>query len=141
MINLAGIKDADITIREELYLAGIEAIPMEGKGEVPFTVCGRIGHWKLERAWYYWIASTEHLTDGLLLNDAMRLHYKPHPIECKILGTIIRSNGYLSGESHIDYTINGFDIYEFCTKTNKYLGYKGCEEDERRGWQKLDGRY
>ena len=52
-----------------------------------------------------------------------------------------RSRGYLTRESYIPYTINGYDIYNFCTRTNKYFGYIGCQEDERRPWQEIKSRY
>jgi hypothetical protein len=50
-------------------------------------------------------------------------------------------NGYLSGHSYTDYTINGYDIYHFCTRTNKYMGYKGFQEDPQRGWMDIKRRY
>jgi len=83
MKNLAGVKECDIIIREELYLAGIEEIESKSKGEVPFSVGGRIGYWTLERAWYYWIASVERPQDGLILKDAVELHEKKNPIDSK----------------------------------------------------------
>ena len=94
MINLAGNKDADKHIKEELYLAGIEAINEKSEGEVPYTIVGRIGNWKLHRAWYYWIASVERPEDGLKLADAMKLYNTPHPADSKKkLGDTIRSGG------------------------------------------------
>jgi len=105
MKNLAGVKEADQTIKEELYLAGIEAVPMEAKGEVPYTIEGKIGNWRLRRAWYYWIATTELRTDGLPLNHAVALHIKPNPIDFKkIMGTSIRSGGDAGCSSPEDYT-------------------------------------
>jgi hypothetical protein len=94
MKNLAGVKDADKTIREELYLAGIEAIPEKSEGEVPYTIIGRVGHWKLRRAWYYWIARAELRTDGIPVEKAMELYHRKNPAdESKILGEEIRSGG------------------------------------------------
>jgi len=98
MKNLAGVKQCDITIQEELYLAGIEEIKLESKGEVPFTIAGRIGYWTLERAWYYWIASVERRQDGLILKDAIKLHEKQNPIDPKrILGDSVRTDGFAGG--------------------------------------------
>lgn len=51
------------------------------------------------------------------------------------------SGGYLSGHSYSDYTRHGYDIYHFCTKTNIFLGYKGCKQDEKRKWMKIKSRY
>jgi hypothetical protein len=105
MKNLAGVKEADLTIKEELYLAGIEQVPAEAKGEVPYTIEGRIGNWRLRRAWYYWVVITELLTDGLPLKDAVELYEKTNPINPdKILGTSIRSGGDAGCSSPEDYT-------------------------------------
>lgn len=41
-------------------------------------------------------------------------------------------NGYLRGGTTSPYTINGYDIYKFCTRTNLFLGYFGFKEDEKR---------
>jgi hypothetical protein len=95
MINLAGNKDADKHIKEELYIAGIEIIGEKANGEVPYTVIGRIGNWKFHRAWYYWVASVERREDGLPLDIAMELHNRKHPTDDKkILGDSIRSGGH-----------------------------------------------
>jgi len=125
MKNLAGDRDANFFIEEELYLAGIEKIPTEIKGEVPATSCGRIGNWKLHRAWTYWVATTEILTDGLPLNEAMALHTKPNPIDFKkIIGTSIRSGGHCGAPSPDDYgAYPDYDDPEF-NRQLKALGYK-----------------
>lgn len=52
-----------------------------------------------------------------------------------------RATGYLRGEKYVDYTIKGYDIYKFCTRTNQFLGYKGFKEDKKREWVDLSGRY
>ena len=52
-----------------------------------------------------------------------------------------RSRGYLAHEEYIPYTICGYDMYHFCTRTNKYIGYKKFKEDKARGWQEAKGRY
>lgn len=52
-----------------------------------------------------------------------------------------RQNGYLSGHSYHPYDINGYDIYHFCTKTNKYVGYKGNKESKHKGWMEIKSRY
>jgi len=102
MINLAGNKDADKHIYEELYLAGIEAIKENSRGEVPYTVIGRIGNWRLRRAWYYWIASAERREDGLPLDIAMKLHNTKHPTK-EIMGNTIRSGGHCGCPSPVEF--------------------------------------
>lgn len=104
MINLAGVAEADRTIKEELYLAHIESVPMEAKGEVPYTIAGRIGHWKLTRAWTYWVARVELRTDGLKLEYALELHNMQNPVnEVQYLGQVIRAGGHAGGLSPDDY--------------------------------------
>ena len=49
--------------------------------------------------------------------------------------------GYLSGHTYADYERKGCDFYEFCTRTNRYLGYKGTELDACRPWIKKVSRY
>lgn len=98
MINLAGVQEADRTIKEELYLAHIESIPMKSEGEVPYTIAGRIGHWKLTRAWTYWVARTELCTDGLKLEYALELHDIPNPVnDTQHMGQVIRAGGHGGG--------------------------------------------
>jgi len=52
-----------------------------------------------------------------------------------------RARGYLTGHSIIEYPANGFDEYEFCTKTNKYLGFSRTVQDKPRPWVETRGRY
>jgi hypothetical protein len=106
MINLAGDKNADKFIKEELYLAGIDAEQVgRTNSEVPYTIIGRIGKWELSRAWYYWVAKVKHVTDGLPLDDAMRLFNTENPTDdTEILGTVIRSGGSAGCNAPNDYT-------------------------------------
>jgi hypothetical protein len=98
MINLAGNKECDKHIREELYLAGVETIPAESQGEVPYSIEGRLGNWQFRRAWYYWIVSTELRQDGLTVEQAYRLHETPNPVcEHDILGFTVRAGGHAGG--------------------------------------------
>lgn len=56
--NLAGNKDCDSVIRDELSSAGIELVEGErGSGEVPASVTGKLGQYTFSRAWYYWMVS------------------------------------------------------------------------------------
>lgn len=52
-----------------------------------------------------------------------------------------RFGGRISGATSVPYTINGHHIYHFCTKTNKYLGYKGVKEDAHRKWAETKSQY
>jgi hypothetical protein len=96
MENLAGNKDADRFIKEELYLAGIPQVAVDlGRSEVPYTIIGKLGKWTFKRAWYYWVASAENPKDGLVLAKAIELHERKHPTndKKKILGNVIRAGG------------------------------------------------
>ena len=96
MENLAGNKDADRYIKEELYLAGIPEVKVElTTGEVPYTIIGKLGKWTFRRAWYYWVASVENSKDGIILAKAIALHERKHPTndKMKILGNVIRVDG------------------------------------------------
>ena len=106
MKNLAGVEEADRTIMEELYLADIEIINTETPdfGEVPYTKYGRIGYWKFERAWRYWVATVEDRIQGLPLKAALELHYKPNPVNPdQTLGQVIRSGGDAGASSPDEY--------------------------------------
>lgn len=131
MINLAGNKEADKTILEELYLAGIEAVKVErGNSEVPYSYIGKIGNWKLRRAWYYWIASVEDAKDGLPLKEALELHNKKHPTdESQNLGNFIRSGGHGGCLSPDEYGAQ--PIYN--EELEEKLKALGCEEKEFQG--------
>lgn len=135
MKNLAGVDNCDTSIREELYLASIEVIPLDTKGEVPFTIAGRIGNWKLTRAWNYWVVSVEIHSDGLPLKDAMELHNKPNPIDdTQHLGQTIRSGGHCGCPSPDEY---GADpIYD--EKLNEKLLALGYKEKELCGNKYVD---
>ena len=61
MINLAGHRDADYYIREELTNCGIEIVEMpKSKGEVGYTLTGKLGQFTFRRAWYYWCVEGPH---------------------------------------------------------------------------------
>lgn len=78
MKNLAGVKECDSVLAEELLSAGAELIEVDKSNtEVPYTYIGSVGNWTLKRAWYYWIASTE--GRGLPLSVAEIMHNKPYP--------------------------------------------------------------
>lgn len=124
MINLAGNKQADQHIKEELYLAGIEAIPAEAKGEVPYTIEGRVGNWRFRRAWYYWVATVEHRQDGLPVEAALELNNTPHPVcETDTLGFEVRAGGHAGGiepDGYVAQPVQGDELDEKLLA----LGYK-----------------
>lgn len=58
MINLAGRKECDKYIRDELTRARIEIVEHERvleNSEVPARLTGKLGKFTFTRAWYYWI--------------------------------------------------------------------------------------
>ncbi len=58
MKNLAGVKECDATIMEELEKAGILPFNIARENEnteVPYGVIGRLGDFEFRRAWYYWV--------------------------------------------------------------------------------------
>jgi len=78
------------------------------------------------------------------LNEDKMLCVMPHyelAASQPIGGCKIWPAGYLSGETWNDYTIHGYDIYHFCTKTNQYFGYQGFKQDPTRPWIKKTSRY
>lgn len=124
MKNLAGVNNADETILEELYLAGIPAVKVEpNTGEVPFSYIGKMGSWTFSRRWYYWSASVEDKTTGFPLEVALELHNRKHPISEKNLGSIIRVGGHCGCPSPDEYGAQ--PIYdEELDKQLESIGYK-----------------
>jgi hypothetical protein len=125
MRNLAGDKDADKFIREELTIAGINQIKIsDNNGEVPYTIIGKIGNWTFRRAWYYWVARVENPKDGLILDKAIELHERKHPVENKKkLGDVIRAGGDCSCPSPKGYVAQ--PVYdEELDRQLEALGYK-----------------
>jgi hypothetical protein len=59
MINLAGVKNCDVTILQELKLAGIEAVDIgvRERCEVPSKYIGKCNNFIFSRAWYYWVVT------------------------------------------------------------------------------------
>lgn len=97
MKNLAGVKEADNYIRQELQESGIDIVAGEQSGkEVPYSLTGKLKGWKLSRAWYYWMASAD-LSEGLPLKVATELHNKEYPIkggrEPATYGQVVRVAG------------------------------------------------
>lgn len=61
MKNLARVPTCDTDIYRELTAAGIPILQLPERqtvySEVPYTLYGRIGHFRFDRAWTYWIVS------------------------------------------------------------------------------------
>lgn len=58
MKNLAGNKDCDKYIRDELERAGITVVDADNHGsEVQYSIGGELEKIKFRRAWYYWVAT------------------------------------------------------------------------------------
>ena len=98
MINLAGVKEADERIQEELYLAGIEFVRREKlEGEVLCSITGKLGDWTFNRAWCYWMASAQD-RKGLPLEIATQMHERRYPIigerQPENYGQVIRVAGH-----------------------------------------------
>lgn len=74
MINLAGVKEADKHIKDELTRAGIYIIKTEfsKKNEVPYTLKGKLGNASFHRAWHYWVVNCK-----LPLHIAKELYAHP----------------------------------------------------------------
>jgi hypothetical protein len=126
MINLAGIKEADEYILEELYLAGLEPISIkEDGGEVPYSYIGKIKDWTLRRGWSYWSASVPEAIKGLILDKALKLYNIAYPLKSKyiLLGQIARAGGdcgSLSPDSYVSQPIYNDELDEKLI----VLGYK-----------------
>lgn len=75
MINLAGHKDADPIVEEELFIAGVEIVrgSEPQTGEVRTRISGRLGEITFKRAWYYW------MVDGDVPIEVARKIYAQKP--------------------------------------------------------------
>lgn len=98
MINLAGNREADKYIQEELCSAGIDIVRGElSKGEVLYSITGKLGDWQFNRAWYYWRAFAPD-GKGLPLEIAAEMHEKKYPIigeeQPENYGQVIRVTGH-----------------------------------------------
>ncbi len=128
MENLAGVQNADDTILEELYLAGIPAIKTDkSTSEVPFSYVGIFGNWIFTRRWHYWVADT--MGDaGLPLKTALELHNRKNPVKDENLGSVIRSGGHCGCPSPDEYGAQPIYNDELDTQLES-LGYKKVYSD------------
>ena len=83
----------------------------------------------------YFVDSENHLLN-------VRCHYTKEAQQA-VGGAWIngRATGYLRGATYVDYTINGYEIYCFCTRTNRYLGISDDIHDDYRPWVEKSSRY
>lgn len=102
MINLAGVKDCDLTIIKEIEESGLKYNKMAcaTTGEVGSNLWTYFQSWNLQRLWYYWAASTE--TTPLLFKHSIPLHESD--------GEEIRVGGYIGGQHPLDGYSNDWDI-------------------------------
>jgi len=113
MKNLAGVKEADEYIQEELILAGIPLIRgKENDGMVPYSITGKLGNWTFERARYYWMASAPK-KKGLPLEVAVQLYERQYPVVGKNqpdnYGQVVRVEGNADGP-HPNARADHYDI-------------------------------
>ncbi len=73
MKNLAGDKDCDIQIEQELTRSRIDIVRGEkSECEVSASITGRLGAFTFQRAWYYWIVN-----GNMPLDVALELYKDP----------------------------------------------------------------
>lgn len=84
MKNLAGNKNCDMYIKQELIRCGIIIVSDQLRnGEVPSSIRGKLGSFTFVRAWCYWVVYGD-----VPLNVAQELHRDP-------VGQIdVRANGH-----------------------------------------------
>ena len=95
--NLTGVREADESVQEELYLADINRVRIGlSKGEVPYTIMGKLGHWDFYRIGNHWAASAPD-GGGFSLRFAMSLHNQTYPLigldQPETFGEVIRVAG------------------------------------------------
>ena len=129
MNNLAGNKECDKEIADELTRAGIEivSVPLDNT-EVPYTIIGKLGHYTFRRAWYYWIVS------GDTPMDLAKKIYA-HP-EGK---ATVRAGGHCGcepPESQSSLPL-GKDVMELITEKDM----EECTRDFPQMWEKIKHKY
>lgn len=79
MKNLAGDRDCDKVMLEEMKEAGIHPVKVDRmNSEVPSSYIGVLNGFKFMRAWYYWVVTGE-----MPLDDAISI-YESFGVECKV---------------------------------------------------------
>ena len=118
MKNLAEDKDCDIEIKQELEIAKIpiHEFSFELRGEVPSKILGFLDGWKFERAWYYWVVTSE--KNLLLFKYADPLHKK--------YGKAVRVDGHCGCPSPREWHSDPY-----------YLGVSSYHVDSQLGLCKL----
>jgi hypothetical protein len=78
VINLAGNKDCDRFIRDELEKARIEILEVpRSNHEVAASLAGSLHGWYFRRAWYYWVAHATVQSAALPIEVARELYADP----------------------------------------------------------------
>ena len=83
MINVAGNKDCDKYIKEELSIAGIPIIELLNNmnSEVSASIIGHLNGFTFQRAWYYWI-----IKGYMPLQYANELYEKYNDLNIRVAG-------------------------------------------------------
>jgi hypothetical protein len=104
VINLAGNKDCDRIIRDELEKARIEILEgPRSTHEVAASLTGTLHGWYFRRAWYYWVAHATVQSAAVPIEVARSLYADP------IGRTDIRSGGHCACPSPDEYGATYYD--------------------------------
>jgi hypothetical protein len=78
MKNLAGDRNCDVQIREELEKSGINLVfhDKDLNQEVPASITGQLGRFTFTRAWHYWVVSGK-----MPLNAAREMYANPNGVK------------------------------------------------------------
>jgi len=123
MINLAGKKDCDKYIIEELSSAGItpDSLEVSNHPEVKSLYKGRLLGWTFSRQWYYWSASCEDAFQyGLDLKYASPLH--------ALVGQEVRLAGHCGCPSPDD----GFWMDKFDEDGNELISQEEMDKCKKK---------
>jgi len=153
MINLAGETKADLVILKELVKADIKVVEgQRSRGEVPYTLTGKLGDWNFSRAWYYWMAIAQN-GKGLPLDVALELHNRKYHTDRKeqpkTYGQLIRVDGDCSCPQptgivlsyHVD-TQEGLNALASTIRTSQNIAASGNNQKEiKRLQDKFSSQY
>ncbi len=105
--NMAGRKDCDEILRQELEAAGIPPLDriIPGRGEVPARIFGGIDPlgWSFNRAWYYWVAKGPGIPPAYA-TELHRRHGKDVRVDghCACPSPLEWHKGFAVGMYHVD---------------------------------------
>lgn len=116
MINLAGHRDADRIVEEELFVAGIEPVRVQPYGEAHTIWAGRLGPYTFRRSWYYWVV------EGPVPLEAARAIYKQRPYGRRDVRVGGDCGCPAPEDSHLSYrTADGKRIHWLRSESDLYL--------------------